>query len=115
MDFDIIGDKLLVHLSIYHIRTGAQLYVVNEWMVSVGSTSAFVGTCLRAEMVMRFPVPFMLQLGSVVMGLYIAVMVRRIFSKKEFGATRLARPNSIDATVFFSRSWCLVEFTHSTG
>ncbi|KAL3666912.1 hypothetical protein V7S43_007861 [Phytophthora oleae] len=55
-----------------------------RWIVFLGSTSVFVGTCILAAVVKGFPVPFMLQLGSIVMGLYIAAMVRLVFSRKEF-------------------------------
>eukprot|EP00644_Phytophthora_capsici_P002789 jgi/Phyca11/124999/e_gw1.55.233.1 len=71
---------------------GLDFTLFKRWIVSLGSTSVFVGTCILAAAVKGFPVPFMLQLGSVIMGLYIAVMVRLVFSKKEFGSDSKYRP-----------------------
>jgi len=71
---------------------GLNFTFAKRMMVSVGSTAAFVGTCIAGANLIRFPVPFMMQLGSVVMGLYIAGMVRLVFTRKEFGRNSALRP-----------------------
>ncbi|KAE9336701.1 hypothetical protein PF008_g12893 [Phytophthora fragariae] len=72
---------------------GLNFTLVKRVVVSVGSTTTFVGMCILGANAMKFPVPYMLQLGSVVMGLCIAAMVRLVFSRKEFANNSPLRPS----------------------